>query len=367
MYIQAGSSDQDAKIKDFFEHIRIEGDIQYHVLRPAGFFAHAAQNFKEQESIILKDNEANIHGCLSLNIREADINGWQRVAWATDLRLSSDRKAVLYWFDNFLEEIKKIRKEKNLDHIFSFINKTNLIAFNTFIRPRSLRNNHPRFHLLTNFYRINVHSKIPFISKPLSSLRIRSLDDNNIEALSRYLQRKAKLNIMSYRYSVELLQERLANWQNFNKENFLIAYDAKGNIVGCVAPWNAKQTQRYQIEKYSDFYENMRQLSRITASAGITKNLPIPGMASDFYFLTHLRADNSYIFHRLLHECLEFCNDYQHLVYSSFEGDRIFKPPKDIVYTRSKFGLYLVLGPGEDLPFTHLSTETIPDFEIAFL
>tara|TARA_B100001248_G_scaffold253282_1_gene230350 strand:- start:12972 stop:14072 length:1101 start_codon:yes stop_codon:yes gene_type:complete len=366
MQIQLTQKSDDPNLRKFFEQIPIPGSIEYKVERPSGFFAHAEQNFAATDALMLSDEE-KIHACLSINTREAFLQDWKNIGWATDLRLSSNRKAVRYFFDHFLEDIKKLRREKNLDFILSFINKTNQIAFNTFIRPRSLRENHPRFHLLTNFYRVSVYAKIPFLYFPLQTLRIRSLDNHNIEALSRYLARKAKRRFLAYRYSVELLEQRMNQWINFNKENFLIAYDARGNIVGCVAPWNTRKTQRYEIIKYNDFYENMRQLNRITSYMGITKNMPAPGSMADFYFLTHLNADNPYIFHRLLHESLQFCSNDQYLVYTSFENDRLYKPPKDVVHTKSKFGLYLVLEPGEDLPFTHLPSDTIPDFEIAFL
>jgi hypothetical protein len=366
MKIDYATPDDDAQLKRFFEQEIINGAIDYKVLRPAGFFAHSAQNYTES-SVIKLTNENDIHGLVSVNIRDAYVTEWARLGWITDLRLSSNRRAILYWFENFLEEMQRIKTEKHIDHLFTFINKTNISTLNAFIRPRNLRPNQPRFHLISNFYRTSIFSKVPSLDIPLRSIRVRSLNENNIEALASYLEKKKAGRLLSYRYTPYLLEERLSSWRNFTKENFLIAYDSKDNIVGCVAPWNALETQQYQIISYSDFYQSMQTLLKIPSAFGITKNLPAPGKTANFYFLTHLAVDNPYIFHRLLNESLEFCRDDQYLIYSSFEGDHMLRPPKDFIHIKQKFGLYLVLNPEDNLPFSHLSQQLLPDFEVAFL
>ncbi len=367
MRLEYATTKDDALLKHFFEQEIINGAIDYKVLRPAGFFAHGKQNYDESSVLKLMNDENELHGLVSVNTRDALVNEWSRLGWITDLRLSSNRKAILYWFENFLEEMQKIKEEKHLDHLFTFINKTNISTLNAFIRPRNLRPNQPRFHLISNFYRISIFSKIPSFEVPLQSIRIKSLDDSNIEALASYLQKKKEGRLLSYRYSPTLLQERLKKWKNFTKENFLIAYDGKGNIVGCAAPWNAKETQQYQIISYSDFYQSMQTLLKIPSAFGLTKNLPAAGSTADFYFLTHLAADNPYIFHRLLSESMEYCKPDQYIIYSSFEGDHMLRPPKDFIHIKQKFGLYLVLNPEDNLPFSHLSQQLLPDFEVAFL
>ncbi|MCB0348543.1 MAG: hypothetical protein KDD37_06885 [Bdellovibrionales bacterium] len=367
MRIEYATAKDDALLKYFFEQEIINGAIDYKVLRPAGFFAHSAQNYDETSVLKLTNEQNEIHGLVSINTRDALISEWSRLGWITDLRLSSNRKAIVYWFENFLEEIQKIKTEKHLDHLFTFINKTNIGTLNAFIRPRNLRPNLPRFHLISNFYRTSIFCKVPSLTIPLQSVRIRSLDMNNIEALANYLQKKKEGRLLAYRYSATLLKERLERWHNFTEENFLIAYDSKGNIVGCAAPWNAKETQQYHIVSYSDFYQSMQALLKIPSSMGLTKNLPSAGSTADFYFLTHLAADNPYIFHRLLSESLEFCKPEQYIIYSSFEGDHMMRPPKDFIHIKQKFGLYLVLNPEDNLPFSHLSQHLLPDFEVAFL
>lgn len=311
---------------------------------------------------MVNENE-DIEGIASLLFRKTLLNGEEtQVGFATDLRISSSREAIVSWPDKLLPALQEGAIQKNCDYIFSVMNSNQSQAYNALIRPRSARRNIPRYYFYRKYNLITIHGKVPFTNLPfLKSINIAPMQPNDLEALAHYLRSKAIHKPLSFPYSVELLQERFKTWKGFEMHNFLIAKNSRGDIIGCVAPWKASQIIDISVMKYTGFGETIYTFSKWLSYLGFVKRLPPEGGDIKIKFLTHFYADNPDIFAALLAEAFRITNKDELLTYPHFLRTPLTMPPKSFLVSSIPFSIYTVLPPEKALPdFLQLHKVTPP-------
>jgi hypothetical protein len=273
------------------------------------------------------------------------------VGFATDLRIAATRQAILQWPDKLLPAMNEAANQRGCEYIFSILNATQTHAYNALIRPRSQRRNIPRYYLYRKYDVVTIHGKVPFSDLPfLSTIRIAPLETNDLEPLANYLHSKAIHKPLSFPYSVELLKERFKKWPGFEPKNFLIAKDARKNIIGCVAPWKASQILGITVLNYTGFGETIYSFSKWFSYFNFVKRLPPVGGEIKIKFLTHLYADNPDIFGALLAESFRISQKNELLSYPHFDRTPLTLPPKNFITSSMPFSIYTVLPPEKPLP-----------------
>lgn len=190
----------------------------------------------------------------------------------------------------------------------------------------------------------------------------------DISPLARYLQQATAERSLRFHYDEAMITERLARWPGAKLEDFLIALDPQGNIVGCVFPWSSEKVCRYVPVDYHGLAETVRQLVMAGRFLGLTRPLPASGRPYDFKYLTMLNVKNPEVFYALLWHAYER-NSRSFLVYPYFLDHLITLPPRWFIHSEMPFGIYTLLPPGEQLP-TYLHPQPLkppPDLELALV
>lgn len=151
-----------AKLKEYFALSPQQGPIDLRAQRMGSFFDKYKLYSKDYVTYFLVDDEDQIQGLASITFAPGFINGKEEIiGYATDLRISSSRKAILSWSQHFLPILEKERAKRNCRYVFSVVARSQKTASNAFLRPRSNRRQLPRYHLYRKFSVIGIHGRMP--------------------------------------------------------------------------------------------------------------------------------------------------------------------------------------------------------------
>lgn len=358
------------KLLHYFTQSNFPGAITMRMRRMFNFFnQYRIQSSDYVTYMLLNDND-EIEALASIVFREAFIEGKKEViGYATDLRVSSSRRAILTWSQHFLPVIEEARAERGCRYIFTSVASSQKQAYNAFIRPRSIRRRMPRYYLYRRFNLVSLHGLWPFHEKPLTTVAIRQATEADFEAIAEFVVTQSKTRPLHYFEDVKKFRDALERWRDLYIENFYIAEDSKGNILGTCAPWSPQQIQKVYATKYDDSARNLKEILQLFSWFGISHPLPRTNAELKVRHLTHLYARNPDVFYALLYRAFKDSKKDETLVYSHFDGTLLTMPPKDFISAKLSFGLYAILSPNDPLPdFLKPSFMSLPpEFESTFL
>jgi len=359
-----------AALAQFYSCQLLHGPIDIQVARPGKFFDQYRLQSPQFDVFALKSDSGEIKGMAAIIYRQAHIGGSAiEIGYCTDLRIAPDREAILTWTKHFLPVLQEAMKERRCEYFFSVVVPQDSRAYNALVRPRSARRNIPRFYMLGRFELVTVMGRLPWASKPLSTIEIHRGQESDFEQLLEYLQKSSKERTLSYVFTAELLRDRLNHWPGLSIESFLIARDSQKRIIGCVAPWDSYEVQNFTVQEYHGFTKTLKTAVGLLSYTGMAQPLPKEKEALNFMYLTHLYADNPDIFYSLLYESYEMARPTKSLVYGHFVSNLITLPPKQFISTPLPLAVYSMLPPDQALPeFLRMSRlATSPDIEMAFI
>ncbi len=351
--VQATETDSE-RLKNFVNHqpFLVNAPVEIVTDRKGSFFDKYRLQSQDFVTYIMENKDGQIEGIASMIFRKTIINGEETLTgFATDLRITNSRHAIVQWPDLLLPALSQAAQERNCQYVFSILNATQTHAYNALIRPRSQRRSIPRYYLYRKYDLITLHGRIPFTNLPfLSTVRIEPMSTNDLEPLAQYLKSKAIHKPLSFPYSADLLNHRFQTWPGFEMKNFLIAKDSQKNIIGCAAPWKASQISSIIISKYSGFGETIYSFSKWLSYLNFVKRLPPEGQELKIKFLTHLYADNPDIFATILSEAFQITQKNELICYPHFEKTPLTMPQRNFLTSRMPFSIYTVMPPETPLP-----------------
>jgi hypothetical protein len=368
------NSDNDSLL-NFYRDFPIKGLVDLRVDRHQDYFGVYKIQSDQNRTYILRDDDGKILATASFIFRELQLeNRLHHVAYATDLRVSPSRKAILEWSHHFLPVMKAVTEEFNISHFFSYINMTDPSEMNLFIRPRTMRRPLPRYFLFRRFNLVSLHGKFPWAPAPLKHVRIRPCNEANKDALLAYIIKRSQYRMFYSVWDMASLIRKISRLPGFKWQDFLIAFDSEDNIIGCVAPWRGNQVQDLIPQSYSLRAHNFRQFLKFGKVLGWTRNLSKPirstGQESPlkFQYLTNLFVDNEDIFECLLTHAFENAERDEFLLYSQVEKDIRISAPESWISAEVPMGLYAVVPPGEVIPdFLHPAISYNPEIDPCFV
>jgi hypothetical protein len=365
MRVEVAQESDSEKLKSFVlnQPFLTNAPMELAVDRKGSFFDKYRLQTEDFVTYKMVGEENDIEGIASMLFRKTLLNGEEtQVGFATDLRISNSRKAIVEWPEKLLPQMQDAAVSRNCDYVFSIMNSSQTQAYNALIRPRSSRRNIPRYYFYRKYDLITLHGKVPFTDLPfLKSIKIAPMEAADLEPLAAYLKSKAIHKPLSFPYSVDLLLDRFKNWKGFDIHNFLIAKDSRRNIIGCVAPWKASQILGISVLNYTGFGETIYTFSKWFSYFGFVKRLPEVREELQVKFLTHLNADNPDIFGALLAEVFRITKKNELLCYPHFSKTPLTMPPKNFLTSRIPFSIYAILPPEKPLPdFLQLHKVTPP-------
>ena len=338
-------------LKVFFESFVIPGRIDLRTVRHQHYFDLYRIQTDSFKVFVLRDGANKIHGTCAITYRMAYIEGKpQKIGLIRDLRIAKDRNALLSWSESFLPTLEQEMAESGCAYFFSLIDENSAQSYNTLIRPKSRKQKMPRYYLLRKFYLIALHGHFSLFFKALAGVNLRSANQSDIPKLVKYLNGKSRKRPLGPIFEVDHFVKTLQNWPGLQLNDFIIAEDTLGKIVGCCAPWSPHPLKTLVVEKHHGFTKGVRKLFTWGSHVKITRRLAKESESLSVSYLTHFFADNPDIFHSLLNEVWMKSPKSQTLLYPYFMGQIEAKPPSGFIYTKTPFATYTILPPHRNLP-----------------
>lgn len=375
MRLEVAQASDNQSILEFYRGFPLKGVLELKVDRRGDFFGPYAVESDRFRTYLLKDDQQQIQGMASFIVKDVLLEGEVKtVAFGRDLRISTNRRAIIEWADHFVPVLQELTDTYGVQHFFSALNMTETSALNTFVRPRNLKRALPRYFNYRRFNLVTVHGRFPWARNPLPHIQIRHGASMNADALIYYLLEKNRdRNLATYWDSYSFFKQ-LQRWRGLKIEDFLIAFDRHNNIVGCCAPWKADGIQELVPLEYSLKAHNFRQFLKFGKLFGWTRPLTKPSYrlqleeSLQFQYLTHLHADNADLFECMLWAAYDRARTNDFLVYSQMRQDLMFKRPLNWVTAKVPYGLYSLLTPDQNLPnFLSPSNDTPVSIEGFFV
>ncbi len=376
MRLELARPDDSPDLVEFFKNFPVKGLVELKVDRGTDFFKpYKLQSDRFVNYVIRDEENQKIEGHAAFVIK----NVWLQdevvpVAFGRDLRISSNRKAVLSWGQHFLPVMDEIERNYQTQYFFSILNLAEARALNAFVRPRHMKRPLPRYFLYRRFNLVTLHGQFPFAKGPLNSIRVRRGNFRNKEALMYYLTRRAQQKDLATAWDRQSFEEKLRQWEGLNVEDFLIAFDSSDNIVGCVAPWSSRRIQEYIPLHYSLVAHNFRQFLKFGKILGWTRNLTKPASRLkieaplNFRYLCFLNAENEDIFETLLYAAYAESDANEFLVYTQMRSELHLRRPRSWIGANIPHGLYCLLPPDRPIPeFLHPSNDRHVELESFFV
>ncbi len=366
--VKATLSD-DEDLKKVFSEQPIPGLYDYYVTRPHSFFDQYKLTTDDYQTYMLRADDKKIHAMASILFKKAYINDQeQTIGYVTDLRVWGSREATLTWAREFVPIMEEERQKRQCQFVFSELEQYENQAYNTLLRRRNRTSRMPRYHLFRKFHLIVIYGKNFFAEAPLPSIKIDYGRTEDAEAISRYLQEKSVRRPLRYNITAEELERRCRTWPNFSIQNFLIARNYEGKIIGCMAPWNNRDVQRIVAKKYHEKSFQVYSTSRTLSPLKLTRALPKVGEVFNVKHITHGAYDNPDIFYSLLHHAYNDCRNQELLVYPNYYGDFATRPPRSFIHVKIPYGFYTLLDDEKTLDsFLHPNPFIPgPDFQYSY-
>lgn len=370
MRVIKATDEDNERLLHYFAQMPMPGSIEVQLRRMFNFFNQYRIQTDDYATCILENDNGEIDAMASILFRSGRIDGTdETIGYATDLRVSPTRKAVLNWSQHFLPVIENERDLRQCKYIFSAVPYAQRQAYNAFIRPRNLRRGMPRYHLFRRFELISLHGIWPFHDLPLSGIKVRSANENDFEQLAEYILKMTAHRSLVYYTNIADFKKSLDRWRDLYIENFILAFDVAGNLIGCTAPWSPERVQRSYPLKYDSEAKNFRDLLSVLSFFRLAHPLPKENQELELRHLTHLYADNPDVFYALLYNAFRLCGKKEFLLYPHFEGELLSMPPRSFISSSNPYGLYCILAPTDPIPdfLKPRSLQTPPTFEPAFI
>ncbi|PIT98972.1 MAG: hypothetical protein COT74_12060 [Bdellovibrionales bacterium CG10_big_fil_rev_8_21_14_0_10_45_34] len=358
----------DAELCRYWSQLKWSSSVDILKERRPPFFSHYRLQTDDYDSYLLRD-EKEIVGMGSFLFREGLVGGMpETIGFATDLSISHDRRAITTWAQHFLPVLRGSTEPRGCRYVFTVFGPGQLNSFNSLIRPRTPKRAMPRFYLVRKFKAVSIHGFMPFV-KPVKAIHVRNADINDLEVLSDYLKRKSSAHLMAFNYNADLLNERFRRWPNFSISDFLMAFDGKKNLIGCVAPWQNTSTVKYHIDKVTGFSLTLQSTFFWTSLLGITNRFPKTNSEIPFSHLTHFYYENPDVMMSLAYHAFRAQSNSLALIYPSFQNSLRNLPPSGCIRTELPFSLYVMMPPEADLPGFLGGGELTadPDIELALI
>ncbi len=376
MKLDIAQAQDHTELKEFFKSFPSSGNIDLKTDRPRDFFMRYAIESDQYITYALRDEKtSSIEGAASFVIKNLWVNQEETtVAFARDLRISQNRKAILSWGQHALPIMNEIEKTMNAKIFFSVLNMNEIQALNAFLHPRDQRRELPRYYLYRRFHMVSLHGRFPWCINPLPRLKIRRASTRTWDALVQYVVKKSREKNLSSTWTAEKFAEKVERWRGLDLSDFLVAMDSNENIVGCVAPWSSGGIEEFIPMSYSLRAHNFRQFLKFGRWLGWTRTLTKPfsrlkvEAPLNFRYLCFLYADNEDIFESLLHAAFDEARENEFLVYLQMRSDLTLRRPLDWVSAQSPYGLYAMIPPDRDPPeFLHPRNDQPVELEPFFV
>lgn len=349
MEIVKATENNSEELKAFFQQQVVKGSINYRVERTDSFFLQYRLVTEDYSTYMIKDNSGDIAGLSSILFRKGYVNHQeQNIGYLTDLRVKQG--SDINWTETMAPVFQREMEERNSQYLFSDLEQYENQMYQTLLRARNRGSHHIRYHLMRKFFLVMLFGRKFWRDEPLRSIKIEMGQTEDIEAICQYLKSKSVGKPLSFNLTPEELERRFRIWPHFSIQNFILARNNLGDIIGCMAPWNNKHVQQWIAHKYHGKSFQVYSTAKTLSSFGLLRPFPNEGSPFQLKFITHMAADNPDIFYSLLDQAYTQCRNNELIFYPNYMGDYQTRPPRAFFSVKMPFGFYTLLDDSKKLP-----------------
>ena len=340
------------ELNRFYSSIPTTGFLEIKTKRQVDFFSLFHRLKKPFKTYLLEKESTEILGTASFILDEHEIQGQKKsIAYACDLRISSQRQAILNWAQHFLPLLQKVKTENNVNHFLTSLNLTENQVINAFLRPKSRKQVRPVYELVQKYNLITIHGFYPLKFKKNKYVEINFLDKSEKAELTAYIKNKL--------VNLDLVDSNVQN--NFEKYisdsllyswgQFLIARNSEKQIVGCVYPLSSSLLQDYFPQNYNSQANNFRQFLKMSSLLGFSRKLTKPfsrtnkQQSLNFKMLHFFFFDHPDVMNNLIDKAYSESKNNEFLVYAHQPENFQMRAPRGTIHTEIPYALYEIHEP----------------------
>lgn len=356
LVLQEAFQDDSNNLSEFFTSIPVRGEMDIKIQRQKSFFSFYQRMGVHYRTFIIKDGNETLGIASFLFKRLAFQNRVIKIAHACDLRISPNRKAILTWSKFFEPLLEKIRREENCHTFVTSINHSETQALNAFIRPKLKRAHQPQYALARSYNVISIHGFYPFRNPPNKNITVRPFEDEDKPKLVEYLKKNCQQIDFMPAEMVENVVEYIDQSNLYSWGQFMIAFDADQNVVGCVHPLSSGLLQDYMPQTYNSRAHNFRQFLKVASWLGFARRLTRPFSRTQrqeslhFRLLHFLFSNHQEVFNALIRACYATSSQNEFVTYAFEATNFKMKPPRGSIFAELPYGLYSIETNNREIP-----------------
>ncbi|NTX29245.1 hypothetical protein HT746_19285 [Burkholderia pyrrocinia] len=368
MQIRLAQPADNARILDFQTRHAMQGSLPLRFDRAPDYFALHRCHASAHEVWLAEDEQAALKGIASLVVRDGYLGERvQPVAYLGDLRLMPDRRLSRGWTDAVRERFAALRREAGVHHAYCCMIRDNRLAMQSLARSR--REHRLRFAHWHGYENVSIYAQRGLSSavRLPPGVRIVNAQPHHADALRALLDAESRRQPFGCVFSDAEFARRLDTWPAFGIDSFLLALDARDNLLGCVAPWDAGDIKRIVLERLPLPLNAIRVAFNALAPALRRPRIAGPGEPLRDVYLTHLqvRGRDPAVFAALLDAAWARVRDRHALLQLClYDADPLWPALARYRAARTPMDLY-TLSTGEPTePIDGLLAGRVPGFEI---
>lgn len=352
---ESNPADSD-KLGHFFSQIATHGLLDIKIQRQVDFFSLYRRlqlrfhNYILEQTNDIQNNE--ILGTASFLVQHTQVADKNiKLSYACDLRVSPQRQAILNWSRHFLPQLQNLIETEKVEHFMTSLSLENQQAINAFTRTKQKRTNKPYYELIRKFNLVSIHGFYPLVFNVNPYIRIKYLDKENHKKFLHYLVEKLKTLDLVPTAMVTALENYIYESLIYSYRNFVIALDAKDNIVGCCYPLSSSYLQDYFPQSYNQQANNFRQFLKFASLLKIGRKLTKPfsrtkkDQTLNFQFLHFLFFEHPEVFQKMVKFTYDQSTQDEFLVYTYEQSMFTYRPPIGTIHSESPYALYEIRTP----------------------
>jgi acetyltransferase (GNAT) family protein len=282
--LRLATPDDNAARCALLARVAMESDIGLSVRRDPDFDALYRLQSSTWESYVVETNGA-VEGIGTVLIRDGYLGGERRrVGYLGDLRFSPsiEGRALLDRFYGPL--LERMRDRYGCEHFLTAVIASNERALRalTQVTTRSQRAGRPRYTTVGDFDIRSIQLLLPR-RQPRGEFVVRRATLSDLGAVATLLDEDARARPFGYPFSEAELRRRLDEWPGLTIDSFYLAFTRRGELVGCMALWDASEVKRMVVTAYRRTMRRARVL--YDALAWLTRMRPLPDVGAPFRYL----------------------------------------------------------------------------------
>ncbi|AZZ36514.1 hypothetical protein CIK05_06830 [Bdellovibrio sp. qaytius] len=344
------------KLGKFFYDIPTQALLDVKIRRQIDFFSlYRRLQLKFHNYILEQTNAFNnneILGTASFLLQDTKAGAdTLNIAYAFDLRISSQRKAILNWSRHFLPRLQKLISADHVNHFITSINLESSQVINAFIRTKQKRSNKPFYELIRKFHLVSIHGFYPLLFKVNPYIKVGYLEKQDQKKFVRYLAEKVKTLDLAPAAMIEDVEKYIHESLIYSFRNFVVARDAKDNIVGVCYPLSSSLLQDYFPQSYNQQSDNFRQFLKFASFFRVGRKLTRPFSRTqkeqtlNFQFMHFLFFEHPEVFQTLVKFVYEQSRQNEFLLYTFEQSMYTHRPPIGTIHSETPYALYEIRTP----------------------